>query len=93
MAAYAASSATRPLSYRLYAATGREEAMIIALPGAAETPRMYCDGFSGGRYGRLARQRGYLLVCLSDYSISMRTETDERRWLPCAMNSWSGIRA
>lgn len=53
--------------------------MIIALPGAVETANIYCDFFSAGRYRQLARQRGYVLVCLSDYSLSMRTENDERR--------------
>jgi pimeloyl-ACP methyl ester carboxylesterase len=81
IAAFAASSPAISLPYQVAATTGREEAMIIALPGAGETARMYCDVFSGGRYRRLARQRGYILVCLSDYGISLNTEKDERSLL------------
>jgi len=79
MAAAAASTPTSSLIYQVGPSTGREEAMIIGLPGAAETARIYCGAFSGGRYQRLATQRGYLLVCLSDYGLSMRTEADESR--------------
>ena len=81
IAAFAASSATTTLPHYVAAATGREEAMIIALPGAGESARVYCDVFSGGRYQRLAKQRGYILVCLSDYGLAGRTEADESRLL------------
>lgn len=81
IAEFAASAPAISLPHQVAATTGREEAMIIALPGAAETARMYCDMFSGGRYRRLARQRGYVLVCLSDYGISLNTEKDELRLL------------
>ena len=53
--------------------------MIIALPGAGETAKIYCDVFSAGRYRRLARQRGHLLVCLSSYGLPLRAENFEPR--------------
>lgn len=81
IAAVAASTPAISPPHQIYAPTGREQAMIIALPGAAETAGIYCDMFSGGRYRRLAKQRGYVLVCLSDYGISFNTEKDERRLL------------
>lgn len=59
--------------------TGREEAMIIALPGAGETANIYCDVFSGGRYRRLAQDRGYVLVCLSSMGLGLRFETHEEQ--------------
>jgi pimeloyl-ACP methyl ester carboxylesterase len=80
-AALAVSTPQSALPHRVISATGHEEAMIIALPGAAETARGYCNLFSGGRYRRLAEQRGYLLVCLTSYGLSMRTENEERRLL------------
>ncbi len=62
--------------------TGREEAMIIALPGAGETANIYCDVFSGGRYRRLARDRGYVLVCLLSMGLGLRFETHEEQIIP-----------
>lgn len=73
------SAGAASLPHRVITSAGDEEDMIIALPGAGETAKAYCDVFSEGKYRRLAQQRGYVLVCLSSYGLPVRAENYERR--------------
>lgn len=61
------------------ATQSREQALLIALPGAGESAKFYCDIFSAGRYRKLARERGYVLACLSSYGLGMRYEKHENQ--------------
>lgn len=69
------------------AAQSREQALLIALPGAGESARFYCDIFSAGRYRKLAREHGYVLACLSSYGWGCAMRIMRTRSLPFAM-SW-----
>lgn len=75
----ASGAAPMTLPFRVLAGTAQDQAMLIALPGAGETPNLYCDVLTGGQYRRLARQRGYVLVCVSGYALPLHGEAYEQQ--------------
>lgn len=72
--------AAAPIPYKVIgdSSSRSADAAIIALPGAAENSNIYCDVFSAGCYRKLAKQRGYILVCLSSSIFRTRHEKQEQ---------------